>query len=243
MGTASRFNEVLNKELKISAAWLPMANPFALGDYGVVSDGIFSKIGNVESDFQIVIKKRPGENLVLKFASEDVEETRLEGDLTVPAFTNSPTLEGRLLIQFKSANSFFLRSSLTAIQMQNIAGVAREIFNSPKWDAWSYNYRVVSTVYHGKDCALLSAISGGASVELSGKADALSQLDLGSAAVGLTASAKKSIGLDLVGKNGVVALRFFKLTWFGGGRPKVLADRDLSKEYFASEAELRKDDI
>jgi hypothetical protein len=203
MGTASSFNEVLNNELKVSAAWLPIANPFALGDYGVMSGGIFSKVGNLANDFQISIRKGPGEDLQLKFASADLQETRLEGGVTVPAFSNSPTADAKLLLQFQSANSFFLRSSLVASQMQNIAEVARAIFDSPKRDDWSYHYRVVSTVYYGKDGALLSSTSAGASVEISGKADALSQLDLGSATVGLSTSKKKSIGLDLVGKSGM----------------------------------------
>jgi hypothetical protein len=243
VATASSFNDVLKNELKINAAWLPIATPFALGDYGVMSDGIFTKVGNLANDFQIPIKRESGQDLLLKFASADVDEVRFEAGGKVTAFSNSPNADAKLTLQFRSANSFFLRSNLTAIQMSDVAVVARAIFDSPKWDDWSYNYRVVSTVYNGRDSALLSSTAAGASVELSGTADALSQLDVGNAAVGLKASEKKSIGLDLVGASGVVGLKFFKLTLFGGGKPKLLATDPVLPEYFASEAELQKDDL
>ena len=46
MGTARAFDRILKSELNIHAAWLPITNTFSVGDFGLISDGVFAKMGN-----------------------------------------------------------------------------------------------------------------------------------------------------------------------------------------------------
>jgi hypothetical protein len=41
MGTPRLFDQTLKSQLQINAAWLPVSNIFKLGDYGVMSEGVF----------------------------------------------------------------------------------------------------------------------------------------------------------------------------------------------------------
>ena len=61
MGTAQVFNQIIKDQLHVNAAWLPITNVFRLGDYGVVSDGIFTSIGNVGRDFSLRPQSAPRE--------------------------------------------------------------------------------------------------------------------------------------------------------------------------------------
>jgi hypothetical protein len=48
LGTARLFSSILHHEISAYAAWMPVTNTFRLGDYGVISDGVFVKMGNIE---------------------------------------------------------------------------------------------------------------------------------------------------------------------------------------------------
>ena len=242
MGTARLFDEILKSQLHINAAWLPITNTFKLGDYGVMSDGVFVAIGNIESDFGVTLEKALGPNSDLNFTSEGTNISRVVGNAQVNAFPESD-VDAKLIIEFSNESSFLLKANLTLLQMQNVNQAAYAIYHNPQWEHWRYKYRVVSSTFTGKDCALISSNSRNSSIELSGKANALKQFDLGAVAVGIGATNRKEIGLDLVGAAGVVGLSFFKLTWLGGPDPKNLAPGELPPGIFADAKTLEADDI
>ena len=47
MSIARQFNKVIRKELRVHAAWMPIANNFKLGDYGLIDNGVFVRRGNI----------------------------------------------------------------------------------------------------------------------------------------------------------------------------------------------------
>lgn len=47
MGTPRTYNRLLNTQIKMFAAWLPVTNTFRLGDYGLMSGGVFHQIGHI----------------------------------------------------------------------------------------------------------------------------------------------------------------------------------------------------
>jgi hypothetical protein len=202
----------------------------------------FVRIGNIESDFGIALEHALGPNMELNFTSKGTSMSRLAGDAVVNAFPDSD-IDSKLVVEFANESSFLLRAKLTILQMTNVNRVAYALYHMPQWEHWRYKFRVVSATYTGKDCTLISSASRNSSIELSGKAKALQQFDLGAVAIGIRASSKKEIGLDLVGQTGVVGLSFFKLTWSGGPDPKILAAEELPPEMFVDAKTLEEDDI
>jgi hypothetical protein len=241
MGTASQFDGILKDELNIHAAWIPVTNTFRLGDYGMVSDGVLVKGGNIQDDFGVSFQQAPGPASSLNFTSKGTKTVRFAGGAEVKAFPGND-IEAKLSVEFTSASSFLLKANLAVLQMQNVNAVAKRLVDTPKWKR---KYIVVSAVYSGKDCAIISSKSANSKIELSGKANALKQFDLGAVSVNLEASNKQDIGLDLVGESGVVGLALFKLPWGWGDDPKTLADEEVNVEKSTDEnwPKLLPDDV
>jgi hypothetical protein len=243
MGTPQVFNQIINDQLYVNAAWLPITNAFRLGDYGVVSDGIFTAIGNVGRDFGLKPQASPGARSTVNFTTRGTNIARVAADATVNVFPESD-VDAKLVIQFKSESSFLLKADVTASQMQNINQIAYGIYHNKDWEHWRYKYRVVTGTYVATNCAIISSIAKDSSIELSGKANALKQFDIGNATAGIGVTNRKEIGLELLGKSGVIALSFFKLTWWSGADPKTLAGAEvLPPQMFADAKALAKDDL
>jgi hypothetical protein len=243
MGTPRLFDEILKDRVKISAAWYPVTNAFDIGDYGVLSEGIFVKLGNIRNDFAIFPQREAGPPSILNFTSKGTNIVRVAGNIKVEAFDDT-NVDSKLRVEFSRENSFLLKARLTVSQMANLNQVAYSIYHHPQWEHWRYKYRVVSATYTGENCALISSTSANSSIELEGKANALKQLDVGAVAVGVGIRNRNEIGLDIVGQSGVVGLSFFKLTWWSGADPKVLSSTDtLPSEMLVDPESLTKDDV
>lgn len=219
MGTASQFDAILKDELNIHAAWLPVTNTFKLGDYGLISDGVLIKAGNIRGDFGVDFQQAPGPKSILNFTSKGTKILRFAGDMQVAAFQDD-NAEAKLSVEFSSARSFLLKANLTVFEMQDVNKVAKKLANTPDWRR---KYIVVSGVYVGTDCAIISSKNANSKIELTGKASALKQFDLGAVSANLAVSNVKDIGLDLVGQKGVIGLALFRLPWGWGNDPKTLA--------------------
>jgi hypothetical protein len=212
VGTASLFSKVLHKEIDVHAAWMPVANNFQLGDYGVISDGVLVKMGNI-AEYGVSFAAAAAPPIRLKFRSDGTRVRRFAGGAEINAMPPAD-IDAKLVVEFDAADSFYLDAHLTAEAMENLAQVGRALHDAV---GWKRKYRVVHSTYTGQNCTILSSRSANSKVEISGKASALQQLELGHADAGLTVSDEDSVGLDVVGVTGVVGLRMFKLRLLGGG--------------------------
>lgn len=206
MGTARLFSKVLHKEIDVRAAWVPVTNTFRLGDYGVISDGVFVKMGNID-EYGVTFVKASGEPSQLKFSSAGTTVRRFVGGAEVPALPEAD-LDAKLVVDFDAADSFYLDAHLSVESIENLAQVGKALRAAP---GWRRTYRVIFATYTGRNCTILSSRSAKSQVEISGKASALKQFELGNVEAGLKVSRKGSVGLQLVGETGVVGLRLFKL--------------------------------
>lgn len=220
MGTASLFDGILKRELNVHAAWLPITNTFEIGDYGVASDGVLVKMGNIR-EFGVSWNPGSGPLATLNFASDGTRIVRAVGNATVQAFPDQD-IDASLTIEFERESSFLVKAALTVSQMQDVAAVAEKLSQVRQWKS---GYRVVSAIHVGRQCTILSSKGANSKIALSGKANALRQLDLASASAGIELSSSERIGLSLVGQTGVVALSLFKLRWLIGGVEVLEAGR------------------
>ena len=212
MGTARLFSKILHKEIDVHAAWLPVTNTFRLGDYGVISDGVLVKMGNID-EYGVSFARAEGKPTRLKFRSDGTRVRQLVGGAEIQALPEAD-IDAKLVVEFAEANSFYLDAHLDVEAIENLAQVGRALRSA---GGWQRKYRVVFSTYTGHNCTIISSRSANSKIEISGKANALQQLALGNAEAGLTVSDESSVGLDLVGKTGVVGLRMFKLRAIGGG--------------------------
>jgi hypothetical protein len=214
-GTAKRLNRILQKEIHVHAAWLPVTNTLQVGDYGVISSGVFHKMGNI-SEFGVDWQSAAGAPSKLDFSSEGTRVTKLVGDAEVQTLPDQG-IDAKIEIAFTRADSFLLKANLSMEAMQNLAQTALALSRTP---GWNKKYRVVNATYTGQDCVVISTREADSKVEISGKADALQQFDLGAVSAGFGFQSNKQLGLEIVGETGVVGLKIFKLG--RRGTPKVL---------------------
>lgn len=212
MGTASRFDDILKREINIHAAWLPITNTFEIGDFGIVSDGVLVKMGNIRT-MGVGWNAKDGSPAKLDFASDGTTIVRAVGNATVQAFPDQD-LDASLTIEFERESSFLVKAELTVSEMQDVAAVADKLSQLAEWQS---RYRVVSAVYVGHGCTILSSKGANSKIALSGKANALKRLDLASASAGIDVTKSERIGLQIVGQTGPVGLSLFKMRWLIGG--------------------------
>ncbi|GID26845.1 hypothetical protein [Paractinoplanes brasiliensis] len=227
MGTARKFSKVLHSELDVHAAWLPVTNTFALGDYGVVSDGVFVRMGNI-AEYGVSFTAAAGPQTKLRFRSEGTRVTRFVAGAEVP---NLPQvdIEASIRIEFSTKDSFYVDApTLTAQSMQDVAKVGAAL---RKAEGWRRKYRVVFSTYAGEGCTIISSREANSAFELSATADVLRLLELGKAHGGITLSGERAAGLEVIGASGVVGLRLFKLRLFTGSTDILRGEADGQVEF------------
>ena len=221
MGTAQQFSNVLHNEIRVHAAWLPITNTFRIGDYGLISDGVFVSMGNI-SEFAVAPDVIDGPPSAVDFKSDGTRYARLAGDanVEVPSLPDAD-VAAKLVIEFQRSDSFLIKARISCKLMSNVAMIAQKLNVS---DGWQKRWTVVSGLYTGENALIVSSRSGGTKLEISGTAKALKQLDLGAASAGFEVTSSQNVGLQVLGQTGVIGLSLFKLGFFTG-RPDVLEAR------------------
>jgi hypothetical protein len=218
MSIAKDFNKVLYDQINVHAAWLPVTNTFQLGDFGIISDGVFVRMGNIQSDFAVSFGSQPGPATKLDFKSDQVRTVRIVAGAEVAVWPGDE-VEASLKIEFRREKSFYLKASLSVSEMGSSFAVAQALASKPRWNA--DKFKVISAVYTGVGCVILSSRESNATVEIGGKTGALKKLEIGSAELGVTFASKTGMGLEILGDSGVVGLRMFRME--RGGQPRFEA--------------------
>jgi hypothetical protein len=211
MGIAATFSKHLHKEVDAHAAWLPVANNFAVGDYGLVSDGVFNRMGSI-SEFGVDAAGADTNAVKLDFKSEGTRLVSLVGEAEVSELPPAP-IDAKLRIEFSNRDSYYAKAAKASVsEIPNLRQVAAQL---AKADGWRRKYRVVWSTVTAHDCLIVTSRAANAAFELSGKAEVLKQLGLGGAKAGVNISGERDVGLSIVGETGVVGLKLFKLKLWG----------------------------
>lgn len=224
MGIPNQFNDIIQKHLNVNAAWLPVTNNFKLGDYGIISDGVFVKMGNID-EYGVSFIQAEGPEASIDFTSANTRVLKFAGGAEVTAIP-AGAVDAKITIRFENEKSFLVKAPVIKMsEIQNVTQVAGQLKNKNQWEK---KWKVVYRVFNALDSLIVSTISGGTELTLSGNAEALNNMKVGSASVDL--STTKELGLKILGKSGIIGLGLFKLKIFGGD-PKFLAvDKDALAE-------------
>lgn len=208
------YDAILQRELGCRAAWLPVAAQVEIGDYGVISRGIFSKVGNVAREFGVAMETSDGAPVRLNFVSAGAKLVRFAAGAQVPAFTAGVGGQGRLDVQFSAASSFILKSQeVTQRQLDNVGQVGRVIGEKHR-EQWRFlKYYVVRKVLTGKDVVCISTRSADTTISFAGSVDALRLVDGAGAHAGVDVAWNKEVGLEVIGRSGPIGLQLFRVRW------------------------------
>lgn len=226
MRLAKQFNNIIEKQLNIFAAWLPVTNSYRLGDYGIIEDGVFAKMGNIH-EFDVTITEGAGPETSIDFTSAQTRVTNIAAGVEVNVIPEG-AVNAQVKFHFDNASSFVLKSpSISVATIDNINQVGDQLIAHPKWKK---KFKVVYQIYFGKEVVLMSTINAGTEITFKGDVNALQKLKLGN--VDVTYSSNSKLGLELKGAAGVIGLGLFQIStgFLGTGTPTVEILDDASTE-------------
>jgi hypothetical protein len=243
MGIPNQFNDIIQKHLNVFAAWVPIVNNYALGDYGIMADGVFARLGNIKDDFGVTFQDEPGQEASIDFTSEGASITKIGGGggVSVPPGGN---VDVKVQIEFNREKSFLVKSpTITVSNIRNVNELARQLKATGQWDG---KWKVVHQVYHALDAVIVSTIEAGTKLDFGGDLTALGQMKLGSAGVNIDTN--KALGLKINGKGGIIGLGLFRIKskLFGGWKVDIMAKETEEEEEEAillKPGDIKKDDL
>jgi hypothetical protein len=221
MGLPNQFNDIIQKDLNVHAAWLPITQNYVLGDYGLISDGVFSKLGNIK-EFNVSFEQSTGPAVTINYKSDVSRVTKFAGGTEVQAIPAS-AIDAKVTLKFDKAKSILIKSpTINVSAIGNVQQVANQL---KKANGWRRKWKVVFEIYQAQDAVVMSTTDAGTEISFEGNATALESLDLGKTGLSFSVVGNKQLGLDIQGKAGVIALGLFKLKLIGDG-PTFLSESE-----------------
>src|SRR5215218_9335629 len=147
MGLPNRFNDIIQRDLNVHAAWMPITQNFVLGDYGLISDGVFSKLGNI-SEFNISFQQSTGPSVRIDYKSDISKVIKFAGGAEVQVIP-ATAIDAKVILKFDKAESFLIKSpSIKVDAIGNVQQVANQL---KKADGWKRKWKVVFETYHAEE--------------------------------------------------------------------------------------------
>ncbi len=221
------FEDIISKNLNVHASWLPITNTIQLGDYGIISNGVFVPQGNIVTEFGIQLNIRNSPDAKIDFTSTGARITKLVAGAKVNVIP-SGAINASIQFDFKTENSFIVKSPTIEVSaISNVKQVADQLKNI---DSWRAKYKVVFQVYKAQSSVVMATIDKDTSIIFSGDAKALDKLELGNAGINFTST--KTLALEVSGKDGVIGIGMFrvKVGFLGGGGVEITRGATKSKK-------------
>ena len=218
MGLPKEFNDVIENKLNVFAAWLPVTNAYQLGDYGIIADGVFAKMGNIK-EFGADFVEGQGNPTKIDFTSASTRVINFAAGAEVEVIPEG-AVNAKVTLKFEKEKSFLVKSpSINVTVINNVNEVGNKLMVHPKWEK---RFKVVYQVYFAKEAAVMSTINAGTEITFTGDVKALQKLNVGSTSLSSTSSHK--LGLEIQGQEGVIGLGLFQIVkggFLGAGKKKI----------------------
>lgn len=189
--------------------WLPAVR-LSVGDYGVLEKDVFSREGNIYTDFKIEVKPKPGEKSPsLNFSSEKgvALTTKIKGKVEPKAELLGEADAG-FIVEFSKGSGYICNLKEYSVTLiENLGKIKTEVlqrFNEGKWDE---NHVIISQVITADSSTIL--VSGQSSTKLEFKANAdvkVADMDIADAKMKLQYLSGKTIAVNEAGREGTTPL-------------------------------------
>lgn len=201
---ASTLTRTLRKHFKPFYTNFPPGRPLELGDVGFLRDKQFIRQGNLRDiDGISPITVRPDSNgNHYEFSSSGEVSLGFTGKGQVDA-TGVVAAKAKVDISFSKKRAvFFNAADCTVESIDNLLVVGDEVMSLWREKRWNPRMVIVTTLVRAGNMTLVVSGSSGASIEIQADADAVQDLDLTDAGIGLTARSSKSLAFKSVGETG-----------------------------------------
>lgn len=190
-GIADIYISALRKQFNKCPNWEPHT-PVALGDYGVLKDGVFMRIDNVSRQFGIEILELPKQPAIRReFSSEGVKINNVE------AGAGTDVASGRVDINFQKENGvFFNASECTIRKIDNLGTILEQLHERYKQDKWDKDWVLVTELEEATSAVVAISREANASVSFEA-ASPIAKISLNDASLKLKASKQDKIAYKI----------------------------------------------
>lgn len=202
----SAYARALWASLRMNGVWRP-GDPVRLGDYGVLREGCFAKIGHLStlipdqsfptrnaSTLDIAVMSKGGVRAVTKAGAGDLARVsfRFSGDRGVVLLANG----------------------VTATSFAELKQLSERLLPHKEWRS---TYHLVTTLHRAKRFMLLMTGENGGEIAVKGRSAALEQLEEERVDLDGDLSVEKAEGLSLIGGPAVFAVNLHRKARLGDG--------------------------
>ncbi|MGB8477994.1 MAG: hypothetical protein WCE63_04030 [Acidobacteriaceae bacterium] len=239
IGAAERYCKEVHDQLKMYSPWLPDVR-LEPGDFGKVSNAIFTKEGNLGKNFKInfTTKQDSDADASYEFSSKGCKQIDVNSSATgLPGGVASAAMK----VTFQNANSvFFNLQNCTGQAIDDLYELGKTLLDLTEAGKFDLGYFVVTRVVDAGAATIIQSNDRGADIDLQAAANYPTIQDAFKVAGGVSASAKSSIGFSCIAKNkmrplirlGKVSYSFWKDAFTGIGNtwePTALTVRSVGR--------------
>lgn len=209
----AEYGRAVRSQLRHFPVW-DVGSSVAVGDYGIVDDFCFRKLGNLEADFEVTPSVTSSSPQFWEFASEGTKVGHIDAKAHVSDAGPRATLE----LSFANAYSLYVLAADSIVSsIENVAEVARQLRYHPR--GWRSNHVLVVSARMTPSLILLMNSSIQSSIVLTADAGTLASFQGGRIAAGANLTVTGDAGLKCLGANGAVYVDLDRLDWRGQPRP------------------------
>lgn len=186
----------------------PPGLPIVAGDYGVVEDAVFSRLGSI-SEFGIDLDVE-NTNESVSYELSTGEGLQLEFKPAVEA--QVPPLHARLEVTFDKENLvFFSASGCKTSRLRSPLSLSPKLQRVREQGDWRDEYVFVGEVINSGNTTVIVSASSGASIELEAEAKTVPYVDLSNASTKIRAAKQKNLAFKATSAELTPLFKLFKL--------------------------------
>ncbi|MBC7924560.1 MAG: lipase family protein [Bryobacteraceae bacterium] len=205
MALGPQYCKQLRRELRRHANF-PPNRPVALGDYGVLRDEVFERLGNVRQlgiTFEII---EGTAQTTFTFKSHGSVDFALiaKGDVQPGGI---PAVRAGLEVKFSRAEAvFFNAAGCTVKAIDNVAAVGTALVQLLREGRWEADFHVVTELNLAAKTTAIASADRNSEIRLEAKSPALEAIQLGDASLDLQVKRSRNTALEIVTEGGNIPL-------------------------------------
>lgn len=203
---AAEYCDQIKKHFKKFHATFPPNETVRLGDYGVLYDDVFVRLGNVERlGMQFGVREGVSQASLVDFTSKGSVE--VEFGAAADAGVGTAAVKASVEIKFSRENAvFFNAADCTIDAVEDQVAFGAEILKLKKADRWEKKYAVVTSLLRAKSTTIAVSSSSNASIKFEASTPSVKEIDLADASLKLNVKRVKDVSLKIVTGGDLVPL-------------------------------------
>lgn len=187
------------------ATWLP-SESVQLGDYGLLRNNIFTRVGNVAQLGIGFGVRRDTNRDNYEFATAESVNLRFSSRGSVEA-TGDVATRARLEIHFAKAKAFlFVAAQCSLHSVENQANLGMDLVDLARRKVWDVRHVVVTSLIESGATTIIGSLGADAMLAVEADSAALETINLADTQAGLRLTSASNVGIRIVARDGLTPL-------------------------------------